>query len=103
MKVSGKERTVSGAGWNGVARGQSMLNVLVGLRLGLCNDMGICPQHPLITPFPSPISSAPRKDHMQTPGICGWQCQGSGGKVLTAHDPVTETDTLTLVVDPADN
>ena len=61
MKVSGKERTVSGAGWNGVARGQSMLNALVGLRLDLCNDMGICPQPPLITPFPSPSPLPPEK------------------------------------------
>ena len=40
----------------------------------------------VISPFPLPNASAPRKDHTGTPGVCGQRCWGCRGKVLAAHE-----------------
>lgn len=60
-----------------------------------------CVTH-VVSPFPLPNASAPRNDHARPPGVCGQQCPGCRGTVLTAHDLVTEPDIL-FVGDPADD
>ena len=71
--------TLDGTGWGG---GRSTPSALVGLRLGLCNDMGVCPHHlvcvyRLISPFSLANSSAPRKITHEHQGSVA----GGGGAV----------------------